>query len=318
MQVIHELENIPFSINAFFSIGKFDGIHKGHLEVIKNLKRIAKKHQGKTIIIIFVNNPFLEKKHCHLFDLEKRKKIFEKLGLDYLVIISLKKVWKLSYATFLQKILDSFNCLGIVASDKLRVGFEKKGTKEKIRKFFEANNKKAYFIPSLKKSKQNISSSSIRKLIKSGKMEQANELLYSPFSIKNQVVSGEQLGRKINFPTVNLDYPDEMVRLKLGSYITLSVYKKRIFSSMSFVGKAFPLKNSAIPNIETHIFGFNDIIYAEDIEIFFIKFLAAPVKLKSPSELQELLAGYKTKVEGFLKLEKKQVASIKRKLNQFI
>ncbi len=317
MKIYHHLAEVPTNLKAYITIGKFDGLHAGHLEVLKKLVALAREGGAEALLITFKNNPFIKNKENHQINhLEKRFFILEKQGIDSVLEISLNEISKTSYFDFLSQIVEQFNCLGIVASDKLAVGFQKQGDYQKIKSFFEEKKKMAFFFPSLKLNENcELSSTEIRNFIKRGKIREANQFLFLPFSIKGKVIKGKQLGKTIDFPTINLAYPRELIKIHSGSYATVTVLKNKMHRSMSFVGHAYKRKPLAANfAIETYIFDFNAIIYGEEVEVFFLSFLGSKVSLPNTRALKRVLLHYKSESIDFFNENESLVESIAAKL----
>ena len=302
MKIYRHLDEIPSGLEAYITIGKFDSLHMGHVEVLQKLVALAKEKLAETLLITFKNNPFIKKEENYkIIRREKKFFILQQLGIGNVLEISLNEIFETSYRDFLSQIMGQFICLGIVASDKLSVGFQKKGDYEKIKSFFQEKNRIAFFLPSLKiDQRYELSSTRIRSLLRQGKTFEATQLLFLPFSIKGKVIKGRQLGKTIDFPTVNLAYPKGLMKIHTGSYVTATVFKKKIYRSMSFVGYAYKQEPQVANfNIETYIFNFNAIIYGEEVEVLFLSFLGEKVTLPNTPALKRVLLRYEDESIGF-------------------
>ncbi len=315
MKIFTSFKAIPRNLKAYITIGKFDGLHLGHLKVLEKLTSIAKKNNAQSMVISFKKNPFLTpEENYKMMTLTKKKTILTHLGVDNFLEISLSRYQKMSYQEFLWKIIKQFDCQGMVASDKLYIGFQKEGDYRKIGDFFEKVEKTALIIPSYKKKEKKLSTTMIKHLIQKGQIEEANRLLYLPFSIAGEVASGEKIGRTINFPTINLPYPKELLKLKAGSYISLLYFSKKIYPAMTYVGNNFLLRKNRDLKIESYVLNFNSIIYHKQVEFFFLCFLEESLVLHNADELRKLLIHYQKKTTSFFKKRKKIVDAIAFKL----
>ena len=152
-------------------------------------------------------------------------------------------------------------------------------------------------------------------MLRQGKIFEANQFLFLPFSIKGKVIKGKQLGKTIDFPTVNLAYPKGLMKIHSGSYVTATVFKKKIYYSMSFVGYAYKQKlRVANFNIETYIFNFNAIIYDEEVEVLFLSFLGEKVTLPNTLALKQVLLRYEDESVSFFMRNESLVNFITAKL----
>ena len=146
MKIYRHLDEIPNGLKAYITIGKFDSLHTGHVKVLEKLVALAKEKLAETLLITFKNNPFIKNKEDYeIIYREKKFFILQQLGIDNVLEISLNEIFEISYRDFLSQIVNQFVCLGIVASDKLSIGFQKKGDYKKIKSFFQKKNKTAFF-----------------------------------------------------------------------------------------------------------------------------------------------------------------------------
>jgi len=131
-----------------------------------------------------------------------------------------------------------------------------------------------------------ISSSIIRKYLQDGKIEKANEMLGMEYSISGKVVKGNELGRTIGFPTANVKYPENLIKMPYGCYKTTLKIKDNIYKSITNVGVKPTVEKKAAPLLETHILNFDKNIYGQEIEIYFERFIRPEKKFNSIDELK--------------------------------
>jgi len=278
--------------NSAIAIGNFDGFHLGHQRVIKKGKQIAKRNNLKFGLMVFQPLPvmFFNKrlKNYRIDSLEQKIASSKKYGIDFLIVKKFdKKFSNINSEDFIKKILyKKLKTKLIFISKNFRFGKNRTGdikllkTKEK---FF---NYKTNTIPPLNKKGLTISSTLIRKNIKKGKINYANKLLGRFWAIEGIIKRGERRGRKIGFPTCNLD---------LKNYITP---KPGVYSSKVIVDKK--IKKKGIVNIgyrptfgknrlmlEVHIFGLKKNLYDKRIKVMLIKFIRKEKKFKNIVQLKK-------------------------------
>ena len=278
--------------NSAIAIGNFDGFHLGHQRVIKKGKQIAKRNNLKFGLMMFQPLPvmFFNKrlKNYRIDSLEQKIASSKKYGIDFLIVKKFdKKFSNINSEDFIKKILyKKLKTKLIFISKNFRFGKNRTGdikllkTKEK---FF---NYKTNTIPPLNKKGLTISSTLIRKNIKKGKINYAIKLLGRFWAIEGIVKRGERRGRKIGFPTCNLD---------LKNYITP---KPGVYSSKVIVDKK--IKKKGIVNIgyrptfgknrlmlEVHIFGLKKNLYDKRIKVMLIKFIRKEKKFKNIVQLKK-------------------------------
>ena len=286
------------------TIGSFDGIHIGHKKILQTLTEIAKKNNGKSILITFWPHPrYVLKKNNDfklLTSLDEKIKLFEKNKIDILYIVDFSlKFSKVSANKFIENILLEklkINCLLIGYNNNF--GRNREGN---IR-YLEENKKKfdidIISIPKQSVDKISISSTKIREYLNNGKINSANRLLGRKYSINGKIVKGNGIGRKINFPTANIEI-DEPKKLlpKSGVYAVEVILNKKIYLGMLNNGYNPTIKNEK-KSIEVNIFKFSEDIYNNKISINFIRRIRNEKKFKNLNELKKQLIKDKKKVKS--------------------
>ena len=305
MRIIkNNITKIPKSDFNIATIGSFDGIHIGHKKILQTLTKIAKKNNGKSILITFWPHPrYVLKKNNDfklLTSLDEKIKLFEKNKIDILYIVDFSlKFSKVSANKFIENILLEklkINCLLIGYNNNF--GRNREGN---IR-YLEENKKKfdidIISIPKQSVDKISISSTKIREYLNNGKINSANRLLGRKYSINGKIVKGNGIGRKINFPTANIEI-DEPKKLlpKSGVYAVEVVLSRKIYLGMLNIGYNPTIKNEK-KSIEVNIFKFSEDIYNNKISINFIRRIRNEKKFKNLNELKKQLIIDKKKVKS--------------------
>ena len=305
MRIIkNNITKIPKSDFNIATIGSFDGIHIGHKKILQTLTKIAKKNNGKSILITFWPHPrYVLKKNNDfklLTSLDEKIKLFEKNKIDILYIVDFSlKFSKFSANKFIENILLEklkINCLLIGYNNNF--GRNREGN---IR-YLEENKKKfdidIISIPKQSVDKISISSTKIREYLNNGKISSANRLLGRKYSINGKIVKGNGIGRKINFPTANIEI-DEPKKLlpKSGVYAVEVILNKKIYLGMLNIGYNPTIKNEK-KSIEVNIFEFSEDIYNNKISINFIRRIRNEKKFKNLNELKKQLIKDKKKVKS--------------------
>ena len=305
MRIIkNNITKIPKSDFNIATIGSFDGIHIGHKKILQTLTKIAKKNNGKSILITFWPHPrYVLKKNNDfklLTSLDEKIKLFEKNKIDILYIVDFSlKFSKISANKFIENILLEklkINCLLIGYNNNF--GRNREGN---IR-YLEENKKKfdidIISIPKQSVDKISISSTKIREYLNNGKINSANRLLGRKYSINGKIVKGNGIGRKINFPTANIEI-DEPKKLlpKSGVYAVEVILNRKIYLGMLNIGYNPTIKNEK-KSIEVNIFEFSEDIYNNKISINFIRRIRNEKKFKNLNELKKQLIKDKKKVKS--------------------
>lgn len=261
------------------TIGTFDGVHLGHQKVIKRLKQIAKNHQGESVIFTFYPHPRLvtspkETNLRLLTTLDEKIKLFKKFGVDHLIIFPFNKEFsELTYNEFVKTILVDqlkINCL-VVGYDH-KFGKNRAGGFEDLKECANEYNFKIEKLDALSIEEDNISSTKIRTALQTGTIKTANQYFGYKFVLHGTVVSGKQLGRKLGFPTANIEASDpHKIIPGYGVYAVHASVNGSEYNGMLNIGTRPTFnKNADNRSIEVNIFDFDEDIYGKEVTLTFI------------------------------------------------
>ena len=277
--------------NGVIAIGNFDGIHLGHQKVINEAKKKAKKNKLPFGIMTFEPVPVMffnsKIKNHRINSLDQKKSQLKKLKIDFLIIIKFNK--KFSFLTaeqFIKKIIKKkTKCNFLYVSKNFKFGHKRQGNIQTLKKYEKLYNFKSLIIKPYKRNKKIISSSLIRKKIASGKIQQVNSLLNREWKIDGRVIKGKKRGRKIGYPTCNIN---------LRNYITprLGVYAVKVkgakFNKKGIANIGYrPTFNGKNLLLETNIFGINKNLYNKEISVSFKRFIRREKKFKDLEHLKK-------------------------------
>ena len=287
-------------------IGNFDGLHLGHQKLFKLANKYKKKFKLKIGIITFEPMPikYFNKnvKNFRISNLDQKKKILKNLGVDFIIIKKFdKKFSKIKSYHFIKNILyENLKAKYIFVSDNFRFGNKREGNVKQLIK----NEKKFKFKiikpKSLVLKNKVISSTLIRNLLSNGKLEYSNQLLARKWSIESKVQRGTHVGKKIGFPTCNMDIKDYVIP-KLGVY-AVKIHQKnnsKILKGIANIGYR-PTFNQKKLLLEVYIFNFSGNLYNKYLTIEFINFIRKEKKFKNINQL-------KKQINSDLKLVKKKL-----------
>ena len=287
----NSFDQINIDEKLCLTIGNFDGIHKGHREIIKNLIQQTKTSNLKSAILSFTPHPkiyFNKQKNFMINSQSKKKEILKDLGLDYLIDLHFNdKFTQLSYLEFEDKILsEKLNSKRILIGKDFQYGNQRKGNIETLKVFCEKNKIELEEIGLILNdhNSNKISSSAIRENLKSGKFELANKDLERNFSVAGKVIKGDQRGRTIGIPTANLEYPLNTIIIPYGVYAVETIIEGNTYFGIVNFGIR-PTFNKDKPIVEAYLFDFDNDIYDKDIEILFHKQIRQEKKFNDIKEL---------------------------------
>ena len=279
--------------NSIILIGNFDGLHLGHQKLFKIAKDYRKKYSLKIGVLTFEPMPkmYFSKslKNFRISNLQQKINYFNNLKVDFVITKKFDRNFsKTKSISFIKDIIGhKLKPKFIFVSNNFRFGNKREGdVKELIRYEKQYNYKIIKPQPALIK-KSVISSSLIRKYLQNGKLKDANKLLKRNWSIFGKVQKGKQLGKKIGFPTANIDIKD-YVLAKPGVY-AVKVKKQRDVRNIkgianlgyrpTFYGKKILL--------EVHLFNFYGNLYNKHLTVEFLKFIRSEKKFKNIGQLKK-------------------------------
>ena len=279
--------------NSILLIGNFDGLHVGHQKLFNLAKKFKKKFKSKIGVITFEPMPkmYINKnlKNFRISNLNQKKEILKNFGTDFLIIKKFnRKFSKIKSLDFIKKILyQKLNTKFLFVSSNFRFGNKREGDIKQLTSYERIFRYKLIKPKPLKLRKKIVSSTLIRKLISKGKINLANKLLNRKWSIFSKVQEGKKLGKKIGFPTCNLDINDYVIA-KPGVY-AVKIYqknKKKCLNGIANLGYR-PTFNQKKLLLEVHIFKFNRNIYNKYLTIEFIDFIRKEKKFKNINQLKK-------------------------------
>ncbi|MBR2453271.1 MAG: bifunctional riboflavin kinase/FAD synthetase [Clostridia bacterium] len=287
----NELNNVITKKTAV-ALGSFDALHKGHLGVIGETVRYAKKNNLLSIVQLVERN---DKDKVNA--LSKRLKILESMGVDVVVIEKFTPEFKaVSYEHFIEEfICKKYNAAAVFAGENYRFGFMAEGDAERLREICGEFNIGVFIVPYVMEGDKIISSSAIRRFVEKGEVEKARDYMSRPFSLSGEVIHSNGVGRKHGFPTANIRIPQELIVPKDGVYATRINVDGKIYQGLTNVG-AKPTVKIDERNIETYILNFEGDLYGKKIEIEFLKRIRDTKKFDSLGELKKQIEEDKKRI----------------------
>lgn len=271
------------------TIGNFDGLHKGHLALVKKVISLKEKHNLFGVMLTFDVNT---KNSELIFEKKALKNAVKELGIDKIVSLSFAdKVKKLSCEEFVSVYLkDELNAKYVVVGDNFFFGKNKVGNTDTLKELGEKYGFKTIVVPCLKSGKNIVSSTYIRLLIKDGKIKKANKLLYRPYSLVGNVQKGFGVGNSIlNIPTANVALKKGLVKPKNGVYKTSVILDGKMYKGITNVGIA-PTNPKKEAVSETFILDFDGNIYSKKITVIFEDFMRSERKFKDFESLKKKIS----------------------------
>ena len=272
------------------SLGKFDGIHRGHELLMEKLS--MKKEEGlATAVFTFDIPPKKNTEHANVQVLttnEEKVHIFESLGIDYLVECPFTdEIMHMEPEAFLEMLVKKLQVKCIVAGEDFHFGHNRRGDYRMIRDYADIYGYEAVIVPKIQEDNRDISSTYVREKIAEGDIEKANHLLGYRYFIEGTVTHGKQIGRKIGFPTINILPPEEKLLPPFGVYLTEVMIGEQSYSGVTNVGRKPTIEGKNPVGVETHLLDFKEDIYDKKVTVEFLKRIREERKFKNVEELKE-------------------------------
>lgn len=285
--------------NPVLTIGTFDGVHLGHRKIITALCDRAKALNGESVLFTFDPHPRKvvapgETNLRLLTTLEEKIALLEQSGIDHLIIYPFTREFsQLTYEEFVERVLvNQIHTKFLVVGYDHKFGKDRQGDYEFLKKCASRFDFHIEKLDVLLMNEAHVSSTKIREAIQRGDFQTANAFLGYPFALHGTVVEGQKLGRKIQFPTANVETtdPDKIIP-GYGVYAVKVKVRNQQFLGMLNIGSR-PTVNHNADNrsIEVHLIDFQSEIYGEPIELVFFNKLREEQKFASLDELKEQLA----------------------------
>jgi len=274
------------------TVGKFDGLHAGHAELISKTTEYAKKYNLKSVVFSFCPSPaefFSGNASKWIFSKSERRDLLlaSDTGADRCVEYPFAKLADMPPETFIKKILrDEFNCAALIVGEGFRFGKERSGDFETLKRICPPCGIEAVPVPRVTFGGEAVSSSRIKKLLSEGDVPGANRLLGRKYFISGEVAGGKRIGRALGFPTVNIEMPDDKFAPRRGVYATSVVIRGAVYRGVTNIGVNPTVSGEDKIKCETFILDFNDDVYGERVNIFFNEFIRDEKKFDSYDELR--------------------------------
>jgi len=278
MQIIYNNTGDFKNIKTAVALGNFDGVHIGHMSLIKKIKEF--KDLASCVWTFTEHSLNILKSDFHVPYItakEDKIEIFKQENIDYLIFQDFNYIRYLAPEEFIEKVLVNYlNAQAVVCGFDFRFGRYGTGDAELLKSRLEKKNIETVVIPAVICEGQAVSSSFVRTLIQIGDMQRAKKFLGRPFSIKFPVVYGKQIGRNIGVPTINQMFPTGHVIPACGIYACTCEIPdniNKIYKAVTNIGVRPTIKDGDFLNAETHLIDFDGDLYGRNIKVnFHVKF----------------------------------------------
>lgn len=268
--------------NSAVTLGKFDGIHRGHRKLIQKILEQKKETGAAAVVLAFVS----DKKT--IYTKAERRDLLEHMGVDVLLECPLNSEMKhMKAEQFIRQVLvGSLHASYVAVGEDFRFGFERKGTPELLQKSGNKYGFEAEILPKEMDGVRKISSTYIREELNRGSMEKVSQLLGCDYFVSGIIEHGRGMGHREFFPTANLVPMPEKLLPPNGVYITLSGFGQEIYPGITNVGYK-PTIGETFVGVESYLFDCEKNLYGKTCTVEFRKFIRKEQKFTSFEALKK-------------------------------
>ena len=297
MNIYYDIEDFKKVPNAIVTIGTFDGVHRGHQAILKNMVNRAKETDGESVVVTFYPHPRQVLSHDagirFISTQEEKIQHLEALGIDNLIIIKFTKEFAaISSEDFIKDYI-----VKNIQPAILVIGYDHhfgKGRSGDFSMLYELGNQYHFKVEKIQEQDVDdmaVSSTKIRHFLEDGDIHHANLLLGYEFSYTGKVIHGQQVGQKMGYPTANIDVAEEFQLIeKPGVYATYVDFEGRSYPAMTYIGKRPTMHDNRPQSIETHILDFDQDLYDKEIKIRFVDYVRDDKKFDNFEALKQQIS----------------------------
>ena len=287
-------ETTEFKLNnSVVTLGKFDGLHKGHQLLINHILELKKKGYLSVVFTFSLHpsNLFFDKDKELIYTEKEKKHKIEQLGLDVLVAYPfVKETACMEPEDFIKEVLvEKLDAKVIVVGKDFRFGHHRRGDVAMLKTLSVKYGYEVVAYDKLSQDGEIISSSRIKEELSNGNMEKVNGMLGSPFSIMGEVLHGRKIGRTLGMPTTNLLPLDHKLLPPNGVYASMTRVDNKEYHSVTNIGYKPTVGAENKKGVETYIIDYDNDLYGKEIEILLYSYERGEEKFDSLEELKQCM-----------------------------
>lgn len=291
MDYIRGLGAYQDSGETAITLGKFDGLHRGHQKLIRKVHQLQIEKNVSSVVFAFDMTPHFEKLGIPregIMSNEERRHQLEG-AVDVLVECPFNDaISKVEAETFIKDILVGvFHAKYVVVGPDFRFGHEKRGDMKMLEKYAEIFGYELFVVEKERYKGREISSTYIKEELKKGNLKAVNEMLGYPYTVRGKVEYGRRLGRRLGFPTINVHPAKEKLLPPNGVYIDRVKIDGIWYNGIGNVGVKPTVTNENRMLIESYLFDFDDNAYEKNVEIQLHEFRRPEMRFASVEEMRE-------------------------------
>ncbi len=298
MKIHYQLDQLPRFHRAVITIGSFDGVHRGHQQLLARIQKMAERRGGESVVITFHPHPrsVLQPQGNPLpllSTIEEKAAFCAAEGIEHLVVVPFSLAFsQQSPPEYIRQFLVRNFCPDrIVIGYDHRFGKDRAGDVDLLRHYAKAYHYEVVEIAAQEVDRITVSSTKIRQALLRGEVGRAEHLMGRPYELTGSVVEGQRIGRTIGYPTANLqpEHPHKLIPAH-GIYAVEAAFNGTRYRGMLYIGDRPVVADGRGTTIELHLFDFAEDLYGQAVTVYFRKFLRGDVVFDGLDALKSQLS----------------------------
>jgi riboflavin kinase/FMN adenylyltransferase len=309
MQVFDNLSTLNAAYpHCVLTIGKYDGMHLGHQKILQRLKTVAAELKLPSLVILSEPQPeeFFsgENAPARLLSFADKLKFLENIGIDLVYKMTFdQKLSELSAENFIVNILHrGIGVKALIVGDDFHFGKDRKGDFSLLREQGEILDFQVEAAEELLVDGHRVSSTLLRQRLEAGDCKGASELMGRPYQLSGEVIKGQQLGRKLGYPTANIETGIKKLALE-GVFVVIAELGGRFIKGVASIGNKPTIEGKHDLAVEVFLMDLDEDIYGEKLVVYFYEKIRAQEKFSDINELKQHIANDVKKARQFFSIK---------------
>ncbi len=284
MKAVKNIFEYESDLPSVVTIGKFDGIHLGHRELVRSVEQFAKTYTGEINTVLFS----FDMAQVYLLTHKERRKLLESMGIHTVVECPFTpEIITMEAEDFIRDILvKRLHAVHVVVGPDFHFGYGRRGDAHMLEKLGGELHFTVKVVPEVEYANEKISSTRVRNCVSEGNMEDAQGMLGYPYFVTGQVIHGRHLGRTIGVPTANMIPGKKKLLPPNGVYCTVSKIGGKEYPGITNIGTK-PTVDGQFVGVETYLYAFEGDVYGESEEVRLLHFVRPEKKFDSVELLRQ-------------------------------
>ena len=291
MKYIRQTLDFYVKESSVVTLGKFDGLHRGHELLMQELMNVSKAEHYASVVFTFDIPPKskVDDVSCRVLTTnEEKQHIFETTGVDYLIECPFtREVMCMEPKDFIKWISTRLHMKCVVVGTDFRFGHDRQGDYHTLMEWEKEFGYRTIVVNKMKEDGRDISSTYVREEIAKGNIPKANHLLGYEYFVKSYVIHGNRIGRTIGIPTINMQFSREKLLPPNGVYVSSVMIDDKTYMGVTNVGSKPTVSQSGQIGVETYIIDFCQDIYDKLVVVSFLEFIRPEKKFASIEDLKQ-------------------------------